>query len=119
MDLDSDRRSVGFYYGLSLPYYINLSAQVLLSDYSYDAVYFLAQDEFTPAVQVDSSNFDGSGYSTALGGSALIPFISGDFEFLFEPSISYQKVNSKTDEFISDNSQFFPKAHLNSNEWQI
>ena len=99
MKIDRDKYSAGLYYGVTLPYYISFSAQVLASDYSYHARWFdpvLAQD--------DSARYDGDGYSGAVSLSAIVPMISLSprFDFLFQPSISYQYVRTDTDPYTSE-----------------
>ena len=115
--LDRDKQSIGMYYGMTLPYYVNLTAQFLVSDYDYKAAYF--SESSYPQQADDNARFDGNGYSTAFGGTAIVPLKAGDFDFLFQPSIRYSYAKTKTDSFVSESGDSFSKSELNSGEWQF
>jgi hypothetical protein len=98
LNVDRDKVSLGAYYGVSLPYFINLSAQLMTSDYRYSSNWY------DPRIQLkDSARYDGSDWSGAVAISAIVPMISltPRFDFLLQPTISYQYVDIESDPYTS------------------
>lgn len=98
---ERDKYTAGVYYGLQLPYYVNFSTSVRFnrdSYYSYWTDYSFGLNR----PREDSARYDGDGYSGAVALSAIVPLISGNFRFMFQPSVSYQVTRSETDPYTSE-----------------
>jgi outer membrane autotransporter protein len=114
-DIERDKRSGGVYYGLALPKNVNLTGQVLFSDYEYESILM------APGAATDFAEYDGSGYSASVGAVAVIPFkIKPDrFDFYFEPSIYYLHVETDIDAYESRAGTRYQSSELLTREWLI
>jgi hypothetical protein len=88
-----------------------------VSDFDYKAAYF--SESSYPQQADDNASFDGNGYSTAFGGTAIVPLKSGNFDFLFQPSIRYSYVKTKTGSFVTESGDSFSRSELISGEWEF
>jgi hypothetical protein len=101
INTERDKYTAGVYYGLQLPYYVTLSATVRANQDRYSS-YWTDYSIGLDRPREDSARYNGDGYSGAVALSAIVPLISGDFSFMFQPSISYQTTRSETDPYISE-----------------
>ena len=113
LDIDRDRRSAGVYYGVSLPKFFNLSAQVFGSRDDYKTTW-LQGGEIS-----DRAEFDGDGLAYSLRLGNIVPMLLKQrTEILLESSLSYQRVETDTDPYQTSAGIFYSAGNQVSKEWK-
>lgn len=112
-NLDRDKQSLGFYYGYRMKWNVSLVANAIWSDLDH-----LKEVRTADGIH-DNGRYDGDGFSSAASAHAVIPLISGDFEFLFEPSVSYRFSRVETDAYTGDSGQDYDPTRQTTHEWRL